>query len=64
MAPSQTTDPVEQIIIERVREDDGSLGWSWSVFGESPLLASGSAKDLSSCLNTMRQYLRDEGIAS
>ena len=65
MDKPQTTDrePIQQIVIEIARENDGSCAWTWDAFGEEHRLCGGSAQTLSVCLETMRSYLRDEGIA-
>jgi hypothetical protein len=60
---NMTTEPVFQIVIEMVREEDGSFGYSWDAFGVERRLCGGAAPTLSSCLDTMREYLREEGIA-
>jgi hypothetical protein len=56
-------EPIQQIVIEVVHEEDGSLGYVWDAFGEERRLCGGSASSLSACLESMRAYLRDEGLA-
>lgn len=53
-----TDEPVRQILIEEV-----GGGWQWDAFGEDRRLCGGHASSLSVCLDSMRAYLRDEGIA-
>lgn len=57
------TTAVEQIVIEQVREEDGSTCWGWDAFGVEERIAGGHAKTLSMCLDSMRGYLKAEGIA-
>ncbi len=47
-----------QIIIEHVREDDGSQTWLWSVFGFEKEIATGSQENLINCIDEMREYMR------
>jgi hypothetical protein len=58
------TEPIQQIVIEMVRKEDGSLGYVWDAFGEEHRLFGGSASSLSDCLDSMRDYLRNEGYAT
>jgi len=54
---------VVQIVVELVREDGGLLAWSWMGFGEDSdyRICGGSAPSLSRCLDSMRDYFREEG---
>lgn len=57
---------MSQITIERIDEADGSQGWAWvctRLMGPVRQIASGSSATLSGCLDSMREYLRAEGIA-
>ncbi len=63
MLVTTTIEPVQMITIERVRESDGTIAWSWDAFGEEEKLFGGVSSSLSDCLDSMRSYLRDEGIA-
>lgn len=53
---------INQIVIECVREDDGSLGWVWDAWPLVPNadkrpVASGAAPTLAVCLDSMRETL-------
>ena len=56
-------EPVRMIAIEQIRTPEGTVGWSWDAFGEDRRLAGGVMFTLSQCVDGMRQFLRDEGIA-
>lgn len=63
MPETTTREPLQMITIEQVQEDDGTIMWSWDGFGEDARIYGGAAATLSDCLDSMRAYLRDEGIA-
>lgn len=52
-----------QIIVECVREDDGSLRWVWDAYSSDKRLFGGAASNLSRLLNSMCDYLCHEGYA-
>jgi len=56
-------DPIRMITIEQVTAPDGTVGWLWAAFGEDRCLVQGVMPTLSQCVDGMRQFLRDEGVA-
>ncbi len=60
---NKTTEPIQQIVIEPRQDEGGGLCWTWSAFGDDRMLYHGAGKSLSICLDSMRDYLREEGAA-
>ncbi len=61
--PNTTEEPILQIVVEVIQKSDGTLGWGWDAFGDNRRLCGETAPSLSAVLDSMRRYLRDEGLA-
>jgi hypothetical protein len=61
MSAEQTTEAKpEQITIEPLRNEDGSVEWHWSIFGSEECLASGAAISLLECVRSLTDYVEGE----
>lgn len=58
----QTTRPEEpeQITIEPLRNEDGSVEWHWHMFGAQECIATGVAINLLECVRSLTDYVESE----